>query len=105
MLVELKERLFNKEKGKDGIELPEIGDILVWYVGHKYPVKGYSLTYLVEATATIKRIILEGFRFLASKPIRYFLPLLFLLPKSAKQKIITSAIRSFLGIADRIAVA
>lgn len=77
------------------IEYPEEGGILVYRQGDKYPSKGWPFFDAVFAVDIVKRVAFNAVRFLISSPVRYFVPLFFLLPGFLKKKIISKAIYYF----------
>ena len=82
------------------VEYPAEGGVLTYFEGEKYPTKGTfkkKLTLIggVEAIATSKKLILCSTKFLTSKPLIYFVPLVVLLPRKVRNKIIWSALNEF----------
>ncbi len=90
--------LFNGRKGKDGVEMPKEGGVLSWFEGSKYPYKGIMIAEPLKRMSILKKVLLESVILLTSKPIKYFLPFLVLLPKSWLRQIMISAMKSFANL-------
>src|SRR5258705_187044 len=67
------------------LDFPEEGGMLVYHEGDKFPAKGMPFREAVLAADVAKRSTLNIVRFLASRPVRYFLPFGFLLPGFIKK--------------------
>lgn len=77
------------------IELPEQGGVLSYHVGDKFPTKGWPFKEAVFAIDSIKRVVINGLRFITSSPVRYMAATFFLLPNYLKEKVLRTAIEQF----------
>lgn len=83
-----------------GFETPEEGGMLVWREGDRYPAKGLPFNEATTAADVAKRAALVGVKFITSSPVRYFLPLLFILPGFLKKKLLLSALKAYTELSD-----
>lgn len=86
------------------LDFPEEGGMLVYHEGDKYPAKGLPFREAVLAADVAKRSALNIVRFLASSPVRYFLPFALLLPGFVKKAILRSAIERYCDLTDTMFV-
>jgi len=78
------------------------GGIETHIEGMKYPMKGYPFYEIVERVADVKRIAISLVKFVSQSPLRYFIPILAILPNSIFNKIIFSFIKEFSNFSGRI---
>src|SRR5438128_1654529 len=81
----------------------EDGGVLLYHEGEKFPTNGWPFKQGVLMADIIRRSAVNALRFCVSSPMRYFLPLFFLLPGFLKKRIITSAIFWYSEFTDTIA--
>mgnify|MGYP001570903067 CR=1 FL=1 len=93
------------KRGNNGMEFPKEGGILTYWEGEKYPWKGYItkepvLRGPVDVLDTNKAVLRAIIDFATSRPIRYFLPLLLLLPRKLRNKIIWRGLEAIVEISS-----
>ena len=69
------------------IRLHEHG-FLIFYEGNKFPKKGFPYPEAILAIDIVKRFIRVTGAFLEAKPIRYFIPVFFMLPGRWQRRIL-----------------
>lgn len=68
-----------------GIYCPEEGGMLSFYKTFVYPTKGFPAGPAVHLVGIMKKWFMKPIGLLTSPPFRYFLPLLFLIPKGIRK--------------------
>lgn len=89
-----------KNAGKNAILRPEHGGVYCFYKVYRFPTKGIPGGPALELIGIIKKIILNTLKVLNSSPIRYFVGLFQVLPKSIREKSFYYSLGLFLEICD-----
>lgn len=71
------------------VEYPEDGGILTYFEGLKYPFRGFLEVGSIGRANIVKKYVKLPFVMLSSRPLRYFVPIIFILPKSVFNKILS----------------
>ena len=93
---------FPEAKEKEGIIYPKEGGMLSCYKIYRFPTKGIPVAPALECMNTVKKMLRESLGILAIKPIRYFLPLILLLPKKTRKRIMLDILTRFVDTAEWI---
>lgn len=111
MILQAPEEIFEREKtyeknlridgGVERIELTHRG-IFVYHKGHKHPKKGYPTPEVCEAVAAVKRAFMVFVNIATSKPLRYLLLPILLLPTSVLVGILDSSLGHFSAFTRRV---
>jgi len=68
------------------IDHPTEGGVFTYLQGYKYPYQGYPDERIVDLNASYKRSLISLPELFSKSPLRYFVPLMLLLPKKMKMK-------------------
>lgn len=81
-----------------GIHSPAEGGILNYRKGDKFPSWGWQFKEGIVGADISKRAAASAIRFALSKPVRYFLPLIMLVPGSIRNLIVKRALESYVDL-------
>lgn len=82
------------------IECPPKGGILAYYKDIKYPIKGLPFMEIVEAIGTPKKMIMGAVLIFNHTPLKWFTPLMIIVPPFIRRKIFKEMARQFVITSD-----
>jgi len=80
------------------VEYPESGGIFVYFKGYTLPLRGITTPEALASVDIVKKVLLMWVKVMGSKPLRYFVPFVLILPSFIFKKIAQNWIKEFTAL-------